>query len=282
MLKTYRIIPLVFILFLFGFTLFTVAPVFAADSAAFKQCQATPKGKRAMATKKACYAALARALQDQLDNSMPPVASTGRPVDPAILRAENDRLNGEVETAKTTVSNLETVIRDQESKLTKTTAENDRLNGEVETEKKNVTHIEGVMKSMVEDYKKSTDKIVRLNGEVETAKTTVSNLETVIRDQESKLTKTTNDLKAANVELEQVKNGLEAALTEAQVVDTTPALGDIAITSVDERAGAASWIADQVFAYNGHLQGNLNFIIQMCRQGLTDDCVQRLKPKIGR
>jgi hypothetical protein len=29
MLKTYRIIPLVFILFLFGFTLVTVAPVFA-------------------------------------------------------------------------------------------------------------------------------------------------------------------------------------------------------------------------------------------------------------
>ena len=29
MLKTYRIIPLVFILFLFGFTLITVAPVFA-------------------------------------------------------------------------------------------------------------------------------------------------------------------------------------------------------------------------------------------------------------
>ena len=31
MLKTYRIIPLVFILFLFGFTLITVAPVFAQD-----------------------------------------------------------------------------------------------------------------------------------------------------------------------------------------------------------------------------------------------------------
>ena len=31
MLKTYRIIPLVFILFLFGFTLITVAPVFAWD-----------------------------------------------------------------------------------------------------------------------------------------------------------------------------------------------------------------------------------------------------------
>jgi hypothetical protein len=31
MLKTYRIIPLVFILFLFGFTLITVSPVFAWD-----------------------------------------------------------------------------------------------------------------------------------------------------------------------------------------------------------------------------------------------------------
>jgi len=29
MLKTYRIIPLIFILFLFGFTLITVSPVFA-------------------------------------------------------------------------------------------------------------------------------------------------------------------------------------------------------------------------------------------------------------
>jgi hypothetical protein len=32
MLKTYRIIPLVFILFLFGFTLSTVAPVFAQQT----------------------------------------------------------------------------------------------------------------------------------------------------------------------------------------------------------------------------------------------------------
>ena len=32
MLKTYRIIPLVFILFLFGFTLITVSPVFAQST----------------------------------------------------------------------------------------------------------------------------------------------------------------------------------------------------------------------------------------------------------
>ena len=39
MLKTYRIIPLVFILFLFGFTLITVSPVIAEDSSEFVACQ---------------------------------------------------------------------------------------------------------------------------------------------------------------------------------------------------------------------------------------------------
>jgi hypothetical protein len=39
MLKTYRIIPLVFILFLFGFTLISVSPVIAEDSPEFIACQ---------------------------------------------------------------------------------------------------------------------------------------------------------------------------------------------------------------------------------------------------
>ena len=37
MLKTYRIIPVVFILFFFGFTLFTVAPVFAQTPISMEQ-----------------------------------------------------------------------------------------------------------------------------------------------------------------------------------------------------------------------------------------------------
>ena len=45
MLKTYRIIPLVFILFLFGFTLITVAPVLAEDSPEFVACnRINPEG----------------------------------------------------------------------------------------------------------------------------------------------------------------------------------------------------------------------------------------------
>ena len=39
MLKTYRIIPFVFILFLFGLTLIPVSTVFAEDSADFVACQ---------------------------------------------------------------------------------------------------------------------------------------------------------------------------------------------------------------------------------------------------
>jgi hypothetical protein len=65
MLKTYRIIPLVFILFLFGFTLFTVAPVFAADSAAFVECTQLKHPQRnfkQLLDKKDCFRDLARAL----------------------------------------------------------------------------------------------------------------------------------------------------------------------------------------------------------------------------
>ena len=39
MLKTYRIIPLVFILFLFGFTFITVSPVLAVDDLEFRDLQ---------------------------------------------------------------------------------------------------------------------------------------------------------------------------------------------------------------------------------------------------
>ena len=65
MLKTYRIIPVVFILFLFGFTLITVAPVFAADSAAFVECTQLKHPQRnfkQLLNKKDCFRDLARAL----------------------------------------------------------------------------------------------------------------------------------------------------------------------------------------------------------------------------
>ena len=68
MLKTYRIIPLVFILFLFGFTLITVTPVLAEDSPEFVACQQIkPNGVfQLLQEKKNCFKDIARALQDQI------------------------------------------------------------------------------------------------------------------------------------------------------------------------------------------------------------------------
>jgi len=60
MFKTYRFIPIVFILFLFGFTLITVSPVFAGDSPDFIACQQSPSLKE----KKNCFRDLARTRGD--------------------------------------------------------------------------------------------------------------------------------------------------------------------------------------------------------------------------
>ena len=76
MLKTYRIIPLVFILFLFGLTLMTVSPVFAEDSSEFVACQKIkPRGDfRLMKQKKNCFRDVARSLQGQSGDSVQSVA----------------------------------------------------------------------------------------------------------------------------------------------------------------------------------------------------------------
>ena len=82
MLKTYRSIPLVFILFLFGFTLITVSPVIAEDSPEFVACQQIkPSGDfRLMKQKKNCFRDVARSLQGQSGDSVQavvPVESSG-------------------------------------------------------------------------------------------------------------------------------------------------------------------------------------------------------------
>ena len=78
MLKTYRIIPLLFILFVFGLTLITVSPVLAEDSSEFVACQQIkPSGDfRLMKQKKNCFRDVARALQDQSGDSVQSVAPT--------------------------------------------------------------------------------------------------------------------------------------------------------------------------------------------------------------
>jgi chromosome segregation ATPase len=122
MLKTYRIIPVVFILFLFGFTLITVSPVIAEDSAAFVECQQIkPRGKfRPMKQKKNCFRNLARALQDQSGDSVQavvPVETSGSEV--AELNVTIAALQSQV----ATLSGQHVELQSQVATLTTTNAQ---------------------------------------------------------------------------------------------------------------------------------------------------------------
>ena len=99
MLKTYRIIPLGFILFFFGFTLITVAPVLAEDSPEFVACQQIkPAGDfNLMKQKKNCFRDVARSFQGQSGDSVQavvPVESSGGEV--AQLNARIAELEGKL------------------------------------------------------------------------------------------------------------------------------------------------------------------------------------------
>jgi len=113
MLKTYRIIPLVFILFLFGFTLITVAPVLAEDSPEFVACQQIkPRDIQTLKNKKDCFRDLARALQDQSGDSVQsvvPLETSGGEV--AELNARIAESESQVATLTTTNAQLQEYLR---------------------------------------------------------------------------------------------------------------------------------------------------------------------------
>ena len=141
MLKTYRIIPLVFILFLFGFTFITVAPVLAEDSPEFVACQQIkPSGDfRLMKQKKNCFRDVARSLQGQSGDSVQavvPVESSGGEVaelnvtiaalqsQVATLSGQHVELQSQVATLTTTNAQLQEPLN---AKIAELNAENARL-----------------------------------------------------------------------------------------------------------------------------------------------------------
>ena len=98
-LNTRGIIPLVFILFFFGFTLITASPVLAEDSPEFVACQQIkPSGNfRLMKQKKNCFRDVARLYQGHSGDSVQavvPVESSGGEV--AQLNARIAELEGKL------------------------------------------------------------------------------------------------------------------------------------------------------------------------------------------
>ena len=115
MLKTYRIIPLVFILFLFGFTLITVTPVLAEDSPEFVACQQIKPGGdfQTMKNKKDCFRDVARLSQQQSGDSMQLVAPTiGTSLDEVV------HLNTRIAEAESQVTTLTTTNAQLQEQIT--------------------------------------------------------------------------------------------------------------------------------------------------------------------
>jgi hypothetical protein len=131
MLKTYRIIPLVFILFLFGFTLITVTPVIAEDSPEFVACQQIKPngGFRLMKQKKNCFRDVARLYQ---------VASVNSAVTPS------DPSGGEVAQLNVRISELEARL-----------GEVAELNAKISGLEAGLTELKGVVMALQEQSKNS-------------------------------------------------------------------------------------------------------------------------------
>jgi cob(I)alamin adenosyltransferase len=143
MLKTYRIIPLVFILFLFGFTLITVAPVFAEDSPEFVACQQMPFGNQKEARqKKNCFRDVARLYHRQLRDSVQsvvPLETSGGEVaelnarivesqsQVATLTTTNTQLQGDLRVAQEALVPLSASFRDLDAHVVTLTTTNVQL-----------------------------------------------------------------------------------------------------------------------------------------------------------
>jgi len=119
MLKTYRIIPSTFILFLFGLTLISVSPVFAEDSPEFTACkQIKPRGNfKLMQQKKNCFRDVARLFQGQSGPAQPvaPIDPSGGEV--AQLNNRIAELEGQLSNARRARAFEREVVAELEGKL---------------------------------------------------------------------------------------------------------------------------------------------------------------------
>ena len=119
MLKTYRIIPSTFILFLFGLTLISVSPVSAQDSPEFMACkQIKPRGNfKLMKQKKNCFRDVARLFQGQSGPAQPvaPIDPSGGEV--AQLNNRIAELEGQLSAARAEQGPLSSKVAELEPKL---------------------------------------------------------------------------------------------------------------------------------------------------------------------
>jgi hypothetical protein len=167
MLKTYRIIPLVFILFFFGFTLITVAPVLAEDSPEFVACLQMPFGNQNEARqKKNCFRDVARLYHRQLRDSVQsvvPLETSGGEV--AELNARIAESESQVATLTTTNTQLQGDYTKLKFKLRTIEDVLKRLRSKVQINEKGVDHM-GVLREKVKDHYCTSNALKKTHGPV--------------------------------------------------------------------------------------------------------------------
>jgi hypothetical protein len=177
MLKTYRIIPLVFILFFFGFTLIPVATVLAEDSPEFVACQKINnrdfQNMKMMMTKKIhCFRDLARALVTGGAVAQANGADSPEQVSISPSGGEVAELNARIVESQSQVATLTTTNAQLQEDYTKLkfklrTIEDvlKRLRSKVQINEKGVDHM-GVLREKVKDHYCTSNALKKTHGPV--------------------------------------------------------------------------------------------------------------------
>jgi predicted nucleic acid-binding Zn-ribbon protein len=203
MLKTYRMIPLVFILFLFGFTLITVSPVIAEDSPEFVACQQIkPRDIQTLKNKKDCFRDLARALVTggavaQANGADSPEQVSTSPsggevaelnagiaeLEPhvATLTTTNAQLQEQLMSASAALEPLNAKVAELETRVSAANAAQEPLNAKV-------TELETQVSAASAALDQANENIAKLNNYVETTASTYKAREASITEQYMTLT----------------------------------------------------------------------------------------------
>jgi predicted RNase H-like nuclease (RuvC/YqgF family) len=198
MLKTYRMIPLVFILFLFGFTLITVSPVIAEDSPEFVACQQIkPRDIQTLKNKKDCFRDLARALVTGGAVAQANGADSPEQVSTSPSGGEVAELNARIAESESQVATLTTTNAQLQEQLMSASAALEPLNAKVaeletrvsaanaaqEPLNAKVTELETQVSAASAALDQANENIAKLNNYVETTASTYKAREASITEQ---------------------------------------------------------------------------------------------------
>jgi DNA repair exonuclease SbcCD ATPase subunit len=196
-------IPLVFILFLFGFTLITVSPVIAEDSPEFVACQQIkPRDIQTLKNKKDCFRDLARALVTGGAVAQANGADSPEQVSTSPSGGEVAELNARIAESESQVATLTTTNAQLQEQLMSASAALEPLNAKVaeletrvsaanaaqEPLNAKVTELETQVSAASAALDQANENIAKLNNYVETTASTYKAREASITEQYMTLT----------------------------------------------------------------------------------------------